>query len=282
MVGAACAYYAARAGLTVTVVDRGSVAGGTTGAGEGTLLVSDKAPGPELELALLSNRLWAEAAQEAGSAVEYEAKGGLVAAGTPEALDGLATFADAQRTAGVTADPVPADRLHDLEPLHGEGYVRAVKKFSGDVRRAYRIAELAPELDLLAGADDVLLDEIPTTAELATTADPVALEALRPVAEEIVTAAAAGDLIAYVAADQRFHLGLLALAGNGHLVEVVRDLRRRARLYGLTAPAEQGRLEASAVEHLEILDALLARDTETVGAVMTRHLGHVRGLWAAP
>lgn len=126
------------------------------------------------------------------------------------------------------------------------------------------------------------LIEIPTTAELARTADPVALEELRPVAREIVTSAAAGDLIAYVEADLRFHLGLLALAGNGHLVDVVRDLRRRSRLYGLTALVEQGRLEASAEEHLEILDALLARDEEAVRAVMSRHLGHVRGLWAAP
>jgi flavin-dependent dehydrogenase len=55
--------------------------------------------------------------------------------------------------------------------------------------------------------------------------------------------------VSYVEADLRFHLGLPALAGNGHLVEVVRDLRRRSRLYGLTAPAEQGRLEASAEEH---------------------------------
>ena len=60
MVGAACALYAARTGLDVVVVDRGPVAGGTTGAGEGNVLVSDKEPGPELALALLSQRLWAE------------------------------------------------------------------------------------------------------------------------------------------------------------------------------------------------------------------------------
>ncbi|MEV5236760.1 FCD domain-containing protein [Streptomyces pseudogriseolus] len=58
---------------------------------------------------------------------------------------------------------------------------------------------------------------------------------------------------------------------------MVRDLRRRSRLYGLTALAEQGRLRASAEEHLELLDALLARDAEAVRTVMTRHLGHVRG-----
>ncbi|ARZ66216.1 FAD-dependent oxidoreductase [Streptomyces albireticuli] len=116
VVGAACAYYAARDGLTVTVVDRGPVAGGTTGAGEGNLLVSDKEPGPELELALLSARLWRELAQELPARIEYEAKGGLVVASDAPGLAALRKFAAAQAGAGVTAEEVPADRLHDLEP----------------------------------------------------------------------------------------------------------------------------------------------------------------------
>ncbi|MFF4559707.1 NAD(P)/FAD-dependent oxidoreductase [Streptomyces sp. NPDC001435] len=126
MVGAACALYAARAGLDVTVVDRGPVAGGTTGAGEGNLLVSDKEPGPELELALLSGRLWAELAQETGEAIEYEAKGGVVVAETPESLLALERFADGQRAAGVRAEAVGADRLHLLEPQLAPGLAGGV------------------------------------------------------------------------------------------------------------------------------------------------------------
>ncbi|MEU1814996.1 FAD-dependent oxidoreductase [Streptomyces roseifaciens] len=116
VVGAACAYYAARSGLSVTVVDRGPVAGGTTGAGEGNLLVSDKEPGPELELALLSTRLWHELARELPGRIEYEAKGGLVVASDASAMAALRTFAAAQAGAGVTAEEIPADRLHDVEP----------------------------------------------------------------------------------------------------------------------------------------------------------------------
>src|SRR5882672_3170265 len=93
VVGAACAYFAARAGLRVAVIDRGPVAGGTTGAGEGNILVSDKEPGPELELAQQSLRLWHQLAADGpfdgGRAFELEAKGGLVVAGTPGALGGL-------------------------------------------------------------------------------------------------------------------------------------------------------------------------------------------------
>ncbi|MFG3061731.1 NAD(P)/FAD-dependent oxidoreductase [Streptomyces sp. NPDC048231] len=126
MVGAACALYAARAGLDVALVDRGPVAGGTTGAGEGNLLVSDKEPGPELELALLSLRLWDELADELGPAVEYEPKGGVVVASAPGGLAALEGLAAGQRAAGVEAVDVPADRLHDLEPHLAPGLTGGV------------------------------------------------------------------------------------------------------------------------------------------------------------
>ncbi|MFD4322528.1 NAD(P)/FAD-dependent oxidoreductase [Streptomyces sp. NPDC058548] len=116
VVGAACAHYAALAGLSVTVVDRGYVAGGTTGAGEGNLLVSDKEPGPELELALLSTALWTELADRLPPTVEYEAKGGLVVASGEPGLHALREFAARQEKAGVVTHEVPGDRLHDLEP----------------------------------------------------------------------------------------------------------------------------------------------------------------------
>ncbi|MEV4680746.1 NAD(P)/FAD-dependent oxidoreductase [Streptomyces kurssanovii] len=116
VVGAACAYYAARSGLSVTVIDRGPVAGGTTGAGEGNLLVSDKEPGPELELALLSVRLWRELSDVLPPRAEYEAKGGLVVASGEASLAVLRDLAARQERAGVKNQEVPDGRLRDLEP----------------------------------------------------------------------------------------------------------------------------------------------------------------------
>ncbi|MEV5850487.1 FAD-binding oxidoreductase [Streptomyces sp. NPDC051985] len=127
MMGAACALYAAREGLDVVVVDRGPVAGGTTGAGEGNLLVSDKEPGPELELALLSNRLWTGLAGELGDRIEYEAKGGIVVAAEPEGLTALEKFAAGQRAAGVAAESVDAEQLRELEPHLAPGLAGAVR-----------------------------------------------------------------------------------------------------------------------------------------------------------
>lgn len=123
MVGAACAFYATRAGLCVTVVDRGPVAGGTTGAGEGNLLVSDKEPGPELDLALYSGRLWKDVAAEPGlgEAVEFEPKGGLMVVSDPAGMRALEVFATGQRAHGVEAQSVAADALHELEPHLADG-----------------------------------------------------------------------------------------------------------------------------------------------------------------
>jgi D-hydroxyproline dehydrogenase subunit beta len=46
--------------MEVLLLDRGAVSGGTTGVGEGNVLVCDKPPGPERELALVGRDLWLE------------------------------------------------------------------------------------------------------------------------------------------------------------------------------------------------------------------------------
>ncbi|MGH6653608.1 MAG: dihydrodipicolinate synthase family protein [Actinocrinis sp.] len=90
----------------------------------------------------------------------------------------------------------PHDTKVDLTPgllasLYHDGHIRAVKEFSGDVRRAYQIAELAPELDLLVGADDVLLELAIAGAKGWVAGYP---NALPRSSVELFRAATAGDL----------------------------------------------------------------------------------------
>ncbi|WP_043848097.1 NAD(P)/FAD-dependent oxidoreductase [Amycolatopsis keratiniphila] len=121
IVGAACARELTLAGFDVVVVDRGRPAGGTTSHGEGNVLVSDKGPGAELELAKLSIALWpqvvAEIADEdarAASSIEYDPKGGIVVATTDDGAVALAAFAASQP--GVRAEPLSPKELADAEP----------------------------------------------------------------------------------------------------------------------------------------------------------------------
>jgi D-hydroxyproline dehydrogenase subunit beta len=115
IVGAMCAYYVNRAGLKAIVIDRGTVASGTTGAGEGNIMVSDKSPGPELELALKSRDMWFEVAQDLGNEFELVAKGGLaVSRGDASSLFELS---NSQSVAGVQTKRVGASEIQELEPF---------------------------------------------------------------------------------------------------------------------------------------------------------------------
>jgi D-hydroxyproline dehydrogenase subunit beta len=123
IIGAACARVLASAGLGVTVIDRGTAAGGTSSACEGNLLVSDKGPGHELVLAQYSATLWRGAVtdlrEQLGDgfpSVEFDPKGGVVVATTAGGAGPLLDFAAGQRHAGVDARVIDANEARRLEP----------------------------------------------------------------------------------------------------------------------------------------------------------------------
>jgi D-hydroxyproline dehydrogenase subunit beta len=115
-VGAACAYFLARAGLAVHVVERGAIASGTSSACEGNLLVSDKESGPELDLALYSRSVWHDDLAEHGPLWEFEDKGGLVVVASEPAAQALSALATRQRAAGIEVDKVDGADLQRYEP----------------------------------------------------------------------------------------------------------------------------------------------------------------------
>ena len=123
IVGAATARELARSGHEVCVIERTAAASGTSGRGEGNILVSDKGPGAELELAQLSRSMWPTLARELREelddefpGIEFEPKGGLVVSTTAAGAQPLLDFARAQRESGVRAEVVRSDEARGLEP----------------------------------------------------------------------------------------------------------------------------------------------------------------------
>ncbi|MCM6774594.1 dihydrodipicolinate synthase family protein [Nocardia sp. CDC159] len=109
----------------------------------------------------LQARRWAEQAAEAGARA--------VMLLPPNAYrGGHDTVLEHYRTVAAVGLPIvaynnPIDTRIDLTPellerLHGEGLIVAVKEFTGDVRRFYEIKELAPDLEVVVGSDDVVLE----------------------------------------------------------------------------------------------------------------------------
>jgi len=116
LVGAACAYELALAGVEVVLVDRGHLTSGTTASGEGNILVSDKVPGPELDLALASVARWHDYARELDRPFEFDPKGGIAIASHPADADALVALATSQRAVGVEVTIVEGAALRTLEP----------------------------------------------------------------------------------------------------------------------------------------------------------------------
>jgi DNA-binding GntR family transcriptional regulator len=172
---------------------------------------------------------------------------------------------------GVSATPVREAMLD----LVKEGLMETVRN------KGFRVTE-PTERDLDNFTELRTLIEVPTTRRIAETGvDRTAARRLRDLAAGIEAAAVKHDLIAHVTIDMEFHTTLLGLAGNEHLVEVVRSLRTRSRIYGLKVLADSGRLIPSSREHAELVDLIEAGDADGAEDLMRRHIGHVRGIWAA-
>jgi len=117
VVGACTALSLSNAGLRVLVIDRGPVASGTTGAGEGNILVSDKEPSPELTLAIRSRDAWFEIDTDIGGGFELEAKGGVVVSRSTKGVSELKKLASLQKENGVETIELNASTLQEAEPF---------------------------------------------------------------------------------------------------------------------------------------------------------------------
>ncbi|KAM9863253.1 FAD-binding oxidoreductase [Leucobacter sp. BZR 635] len=116
IIGAATAYFATLQGLSVTVVERGLPASGTTSRCEGNILVSDKELGPELELMRYSIDTWKGELAEFGHLWEFESKGGIIVASRETSLASLERVTTSQRSFGIVAEPLDIPALRALEP----------------------------------------------------------------------------------------------------------------------------------------------------------------------
>ncbi len=116
MVGAATAAALAATGRRVCVIDRSGPFGGTTGAGEGNILVSDHLPGPDLSLALRSLTLWREFAAEHGAEVRVRGQGRRGRGARPGPAGRAGGPGRRQRAAGVEVTGLDQAGLREAEP----------------------------------------------------------------------------------------------------------------------------------------------------------------------
>src|SRR3954447_11317962 len=116
VVGAACAYHLAAAGVRVRLLDRSFVASGSSGACEGNVLQWDKELERELPLAMRSANLWEQLDTELPDDFEYDRKGSVVVAETADELIASAERARVLAGFGVAGEVLDAAALRREEP----------------------------------------------------------------------------------------------------------------------------------------------------------------------
>jgi 4-hydroxy-tetrahydrodipicolinate synthase len=193
------------------------------------------------------SRRWAEQAAEAGCGSVLQLPPNAYRAERDSVLAHYAEVAKAGLP--VVAYNNPHDTRVDLVPsllgdLHAAGHIVAVKEFSGDVRRAYEIAELAPGLDLLIGADDVLLELALAGAVGWVAGYPNALPAA---CAELYRAAVAGDLAVALPRYRQLH-PLLRWDSRTEFVQAIKLSMDLAGRKGGTCRAPRGPLQGEALK----------------------------------
>lgn len=170
---------------------------------------------------------------------------------------------------GVSATPV-REAMMDLA---SEGLVTPVKN------KGFRVTVMTSR-DLEEMTEVRQLLEPPAVRDVVGKIADEDFTLLREIADQIVTAAEAGDLRTYLTVDRQFHAEILRHTGNGRLVELATKLRAQTRLRALRPLADSGKLVDSASEHIQLLDHMAAGDSGSAYALMMRHLGHASRLWA--
>jgi DNA-binding GntR family transcriptional regulator len=131
-----------------------------------------------------------------------------------------------------------------------------------DVRQVYRL------LGLL---------EADAAAEVAERATDAEIAELRTLHDKLEKQTRQRD--AFFAANEQFHLRLLAIAGNRWRSQIVGDLRKVMKLNRHHSLFRQGRIGESLAEHRAVMAALEKRDPEGAARLMRAHFAN--GLTAA-
>lgn len=116
VVGSSIAYHLACLKLRVTLLERGDIASGSSGACDGMVFLQSKKPGIHLELAMESRRRFPELARQLPVPIEYRPTGGMVVIENEAEMAAMEPFVSAQRKNGLDVTLLSGRRARRSEP----------------------------------------------------------------------------------------------------------------------------------------------------------------------
>jgi len=125
VIGTSVAYYLARRGVRATLVERGDMASGSSGACDGLVLLQSKRPGIHLRLAMESRNLFDRLAEDLPISIEYRRGGGMVIIETEEEFRAMEHYVQEQRETGLEVVLLDIAAARRMEPELSESLVGA-------------------------------------------------------------------------------------------------------------------------------------------------------------
>lgn len=199
IVGAASAYYLARAGIRVTLLEAETLAYGATGRNLGFIWTHTRKVGPELDLVMATRNGIEELVRELDADVELETNGGLVFFQDERQAPVFGEFVERRVADGLPMSLLSGAEARDLAPLFPESvigatfcpldaqveptrwvraFAHAARRLGADVREGVRVTRLLRDGERVTGvetsagrigADDVVLATGGWAPELAST-----------------------------------------------------------------------------------------------------------------
>lgn len=125
VIGTSVAYSLARRGIRTTLLERGDMASGSSGACDGLVLLQSKKPGIHLRLAMESRKLFDRLMEELPVPIEYRRGGGMVVIETEEEFRAMEHYVHAQRETGLEVALLDIAAARSMEPGLSESLVGA-------------------------------------------------------------------------------------------------------------------------------------------------------------
>ena len=119
-IGASVAYFNAKNGASVALVDAGDIAEGTSSKSDGNVLVCDKQPGFDALFAKASQDMFEPLSRELDYPIEWRQKGSLFLAETEEELELAARFCGEMQAIGLPMRMMDKKEIHEDEPFLAE------------------------------------------------------------------------------------------------------------------------------------------------------------------
>ena len=289
IVGAACAMECARGGLKALVLDRGPIAGGTTGAGMGHIVVMDDSE-EQFALTNYSRRLWIEQRPQLPREVEYENAGTLWVAADDEemaevyrkqkfyearnvrveVLDAAAVAkAEPNLRPGLAGGLVVVDDAVVYQPCAARFFLEQAKTFGAELRLGVAVNALLPEggVELADGSRIAAGRSVSATGPWSPDLTP-GLPVRKRKGHLVITDRAPGFVH-----HQIVELGYLKSAHSMGKDSVAFNIQPRATGQMLIGSSRQFDAEDAAVDHA-ILNRMLRRALEYLPGL--RHLSAIR------